>query len=173
MHSIKYLEVLNDPEENQRMLRKLPNHLVTRWSHIVDKSIGEEREEGQSRETLSPTEVNSTDNAREAKYPPFKEFCQFLKTEARIACNPITSLQATKEEDSKANRDKWKPNSKFPKNKDSKDSGFRSFPTGADESKEGREKNREENKAKRTICLFCKASHDIDTCDKFLMPAFN
>ena len=25
MHSIKYLEVLNDPEENQRMLRKLPN----------------------------------------------------------------------------------------------------------------------------------------------------
>ena len=27
---------------------------------------------------------------------------------------------------------------------------------------------REENKDKRTTCLFCKASHDIDTCDKFL-----
>ena len=169
MHSIKYLEVLNDPEENQRMLRKLPNYLVSRWSRIVDKWIEEEREEGQGRETLGPPEVNNTNNAREAKYPPFKEFCRFLKTEARIACNPITSLQATKEEDWKGNGDKWKPNSKFPRNKDSKDhSGFRSFATGADETKEGRERNREENKAKRTTCLFCKASHDIDTCDKFL-----
>lgn len=93
MHSIRYLEVLNDPEENQRILRKLPNHLVSRWSRIVDKSIEEEREEGHSREALGPTEVNSTENARGAKYPSFEEFCRFLKTEARIACNPITSLQ--------------------------------------------------------------------------------
>ena len=168
MHSIKYLEVLNDPEENQRMLRKLPNHLVARWSRIVDKWIGEEREGGQDREALGPPEVNNTDNARQAKYPSFEEFCRFLKTEARIACNPITSLQATKEEDSKGNGDKWRPNSKFPKNKDSKDSGFRSFATGAEETKEGRERHREENKAKRTTCLFCKATHDIDACDKFL-----
>jgi len=83
MHSIKYLEVLNDPEENQKMLRKLPNYLVSRWSRVVDQSIGEEPE-GQGREALSPTEIN-TDNAREAKYPPFEEFCRFLKTEARIA----------------------------------------------------------------------------------------
>ena len=166
MHSIKYLEVLNDPEENQRMLRKLSNYLVSRWSRIVDKWIEEEREEGQGRETSGPPEVNNTNNARETKYPPFEEF---LKTEARIACNPITSLQATKEEGLKGNGDKWKPNSKFRKNKDSKDhSGFRSFATGADETNEGRERNREENKAKRTTCLFCKASHDIDTCDKFL-----
>ena len=41
-------------------------------------------------------------------------------------------------------------------------------PRGAHETKEGRERNREENKAKRTTCLFCKASHDIDTCDKFV-----
>ena len=64
-HSIKYLEVVNDPKENQRMLRKLPN-----W-----KWIEEEREEGQGRETLGPPEVNNTNNAREAKYLPFKEFC--------------------------------------------------------------------------------------------------
>ena len=77
MHSIKYLEVLNDPEENQRVLRKLPNHLVSRWSRIVHKWIEEEREEGQGREALGPPEVNYTNNAREAKYPPFKEFCDF------------------------------------------------------------------------------------------------
>jgi len=128
------------------MLRKLPNYLVSRWSYIVDKSIGEERE-GQGREALSPTEVN-TDNTREAKYPPYEEFSRFLKTEARIACNPITYLQATKEEDSKGNRDNWKPNTKFPKNKDSKDSGFRSFATGADESKEGREKTERRTRLK-------------------------
>ena len=57
MHSIKYLEVLNDPEENQRMLRKLPNHLVLRWSRIVHKWIEEDREEGHGREAgqIGPT----------------------------------------------------------------------------------------------------------------------
>ena len=66
MHSIKYLEVFNDPEENQRILRKLPNHLVSRWSRIVHKWIEEEREEGQGREALGPPEVHNTNNAREA-----------------------------------------------------------------------------------------------------------
>ena len=66
---------------------------------------------------MGPIEVNNTNNAREAKYPPFKEFCPFLKREARIACNPINSLQATKEDDWKGNRDKWKPNSKFQRTK--------------------------------------------------------
>ena len=72
MHSIKYLEVLNNPEENQKMLRKLPNHLVSRWSRIVDKWIGEEREESQGRQALGPPEVNNMDNAREAKYLSFE-----------------------------------------------------------------------------------------------------
>ena len=169
MHSIKYLEVLNDPEENQKMLRKLPNHLVSRWSQIVDKWIGEEREEGQGREALgSPNVVMGSPNVREAKYSPFKEFCQFFKMKPRIACSPITYLQTTKVEDLKGNRDKWKPHSKFPKNKDSKDSGFRSFETGADKIKEGRERDKEDNKAKRMIYLFCKSNLDIDTCHKFL-----
>ena len=159
MHSIKYLEVLNDPEENQKMLRKLPSHLVSRWSRIVDKRIGEEREY-ESREALGAREVN----AREAKYPPFEEFCQFLKTEARIACNPITSLQSTKEEDLRGTGDKWRSSGKFLKNKDS---GVNSFATGGSEVKEGNVKGKEENKAKR-ICLYCKATHDMDACDKFL-----
>ena len=162
MHSIKYLEVLNDPEENQKMLRKLPNHLVSRWSRIVDKRIGEEREEDQSREDSGVPEGN----AREAKYPPFEEFCRFLKTEARIACNPITSLQTTKEEeDSKGTGDKWRSGGKFPRNKDT---GVNSFATGGNEVKEGNVRGREENKSKRTVCLYCKATHDMDACDKFI-----
>lgn len=104
-------------------------------------------------------------NAREAKYPPFEEFCRFLKTEARIACNPITSLQTTKEEDSKGTGDKWRSGGKFPRNKDS---GVNSFATGRNEVKEGNVRGREENKAKRTVCLNCKATHDTVACDKFL-----
>lgn len=104
-------------------------------------------------------------NAREAKYPPFEEFCRFLKTEARIACNPITSLQTTKEEDSKGTGDKWRSGGKFPRNKDS---GVNSFATGRNEVKEGNVRGREENKAKRTVCLYCKATHYTVACDKFL-----
>ena len=141
------------------MLRKLPSHLVSRWSRIVDKRIGEERED-ESREALGAREVN----AREAKYPPFEEFCRFLKTEARIACNPITSLQSTKEEDLRGTGDKWRSSGKFSKNKDS---GVNSFATGGSEVKEGNVKGKEENKAKR-ICLYCKATHDMDAYDKFL-----
>lgn len=102
--------------------------------------------------------------AREAKYPPFEEFCRFLKTEARIACNPITSLQLTKEEDLRGTGEKWRSSGKFSKNKDS---GVNSFATGGSEVKEGNVKGKEENKAKQ-ICLYCKATHDMDACDKFL-----
>lgn len=54
---IKYLKVLDDPDENQRMLQKLPSFVVTRWSRVVDRWLSKE------------------DHA----YPPFTEFCGFLK----------------------------------------------------------------------------------------------
>ena len=34
---IKYLKVLDDPDENQKMTRKLPRHLIDRWSREVDR----------------------------------------------------------------------------------------------------------------------------------------
>ena len=37
MESIEYLNVLNDPEENQEILNKLPSHLVNRWIRKVDR----------------------------------------------------------------------------------------------------------------------------------------
>ena len=42
MNKIHFLNVLNDPDENKKMLRKLPHYLVTRWSRVVDRCIGEE-----------------------------------------------------------------------------------------------------------------------------------
>lgn len=60
--------------------------------------------------------------------------------------------------------DKWRSSGKFSKNKDS---GVNSFTTGGSEVKEGNVKGKEENKAK-LICLYCKATHDMDACDMFL-----
>jgi len=31
MNTIQYLNVLNDPDENQKMIRKLPSQVVVRW----------------------------------------------------------------------------------------------------------------------------------------------
>ena len=39
MKTIQYLNVLNDPDENQKIIQKLPNHLVIRWSRVVDEWI--------------------------------------------------------------------------------------------------------------------------------------
>ena len=70
----------------------------------------------------------------------------------------------TKEEDLRGTGEKWRSSGKFSKNKDS---GVNSFATGGSEVKEGNVKGKEENKAKQ-ICLYCKATHDMDACDKFL-----
>ena len=39
MNTFEYLNILNDPEENQKTIRKLPSYLVTRWSRIVDEWV--------------------------------------------------------------------------------------------------------------------------------------
>ena len=158
MHSIKYLGVLNDPEENQRMLKKLPSYLVSRWSRIVDKCIGEEQTD-----KLNLEEVPC--HAREATYPSFAEFCQFLATEARIACNPVTSLRAIKDEDLKGKTHSGLRRSKGP--------GLSSLATGVNEAAGGSEKSKEEKRNRQTLCLFCKASHDLENCDKFLRLPLN
>ena len=73
MKTIQYLNVLNDPDENQKIIQKLPNHLVVRWSRVVDEWIAVDE----------------------------LEFCKFMRKEARIACNPVTSPQALKAEEAK------------------------------------------------------------------------
>jgi hypothetical protein len=67
----KGLGVLNDCRENRRLLQKLPDWLVTRWSRIVAKIKKESH-----------------------SYPPFSEFVKFVADEATLACDPVTSLGA-------------------------------------------------------------------------------
>ncbi|XP_041845165.1 uncharacterized protein LOC121642470 [Melanotaenia boesemani] len=65
---VKGLAILNDCEENHKLLKKLPEWVVRRWSRIV---------------------VDELDRSQE--YPSFACFTDFLQKEARIACNPIAS----------------------------------------------------------------------------------
>ncbi len=71
MPHLKTLEVLNDCNENQKILLKLPDWLVSRWN----RKVMEARE-------------------AHAGYPQFKEFVNFLSKEADLACDPISSVQA-------------------------------------------------------------------------------
>ena len=91
MNTVRYLKVLNDPDENQRMVRKLPRYLIDRCSREVDRWLDKDDDQYQSKEGRDATDG-------EDGYPPFSVFCHFLQRESRIACNPVTSVKPQKEE---------------------------------------------------------------------------
>ena len=68
MKTNMYLSGLNDCKENQRILRKLPDWVVTRWSRIVQQ--------------------DRCSNA----YPEFAVFSDFMAQEAKSASDPIASV---------------------------------------------------------------------------------
>ena len=49
--------------------------------------------------------MQTAKNRAKVGYPPFSEFCKFMKKEARISSNPVTSPQALKGED-KGNKER-------------------------------------------------------------------
>ncbi|KAL1258159.1 hypothetical protein QQF64_011403 [Cirrhinus molitorella] len=65
---VKGLSILNDCEENHKLLKKLPEWMMRRWSRIIVEELD-----------------------RSGEYPSFVHFTEFMQTEARIACNPIAS----------------------------------------------------------------------------------
>ena len=70
----KFLDCLDSADENQKLLKKLPRYIVDRWKRIIDKWLyGREGDD---------------DMGYQGKFPPFEEFCTFLRNEARIACGP-------------------------------------------------------------------------------------
>ena len=63
--SVKSLSILNDCRENRKMLMKLPDDIVYRWSRRLHG---------------------------DQDYPNFETFVHFISREADILCNPITNL---------------------------------------------------------------------------------
>ncbi|XP_067295957.1 uncharacterized protein [Pseudorasbora parva] len=69
MPHVKGLQILNDYQENQKLVLKLPDWAISRWNRLVTQSLSENHE-----------------------YPSFKKFAAFVSTEAEVACNPVTSF---------------------------------------------------------------------------------
>ncbi|KAK0130929.1 hypothetical protein N1851_034390 [Merluccius polli] len=65
------LQILNDCEENQKLVQKLPDWLASRWNRQVTKTLNDHKE-----------------------FPSFQDFTVFMSLEADVACNPITSFHA-------------------------------------------------------------------------------
>ena len=155
MKTIQYLNVLNDPDENQKIIQKLPNHLVVRWSRVVDEWIAvDELEEDSHTPRMDGKQAKTG-------YPPFAEFCKFMRKEARIACNPVTSPQALKAEGAK---DKVEPGRSKNSSRDKGDVRVRTFATKSEE-KSGNAVT--DSNSKKIICAFCKNNHELDLCEKF------
>ena len=123
------------------MLRKLPRHLADRWTRDGDVSAR---------------------TTRSAAYPPFSAFCDFLKKESRIACNPITALK-TKEEGERKEESQRK--GRFTGNNRNKSFGAGSFATEAEELKDRSGERKEDKEPKADHCLWCKKAHNLDECE--------
>ena len=158
-NTMKYLKVLDDPDENQRMVRKLPRYLIVRWSREVDRWLNKDDDLRHSEETSSDVRKGEMD------YPPFSVFCRFLQRESRIACNPVTTVRPQKEEVAKENSDKGRKLNGFNRRKPP---SFNALATESHEVTDSNINGRKEKKSEATSCPLCKASHDLDVCKQFL-----
>ena len=128
MSQIKGLNVLNDCNENQKLLTKLPDWLTSRWN----------------RKVMEVEEKSQT-------FPTFSQFVAFLTREAKIACNPVTSLHALKPSEGEKTRAQR-----------NRSPGRKALAINSDE------------KSVPASCIFCaKANHSLDNCRRFMEREFS
>ena len=133
MQTIKSLSILNDDRENRKLLTKLPDWIVARWGR-------------------NATHWKET----KGEYPPFKNFAEFIAQEAKIACDPLTSIQSLRGSSSQVFQ-------KTGYKQDKKSLESRSFLSEANiTDKKGL------SVSGKTYCELCKKSHDLDQCRIFL-----
>ncbi|KAK0143561.1 hypothetical protein N1851_018301 [Merluccius polli] len=87
MPHVKGLQILNDCQENQRLVQKLPDWAISRWNRQVTQNL-----------------------SRNQEFPPFQEFAAFVTLEAEIACNPVTSFYALHAPEASAEKRNLKDN---------------------------------------------------------------
>lgn len=71
MPHVEGLQILNDCEENQKLVQKLLEWAASRWNHQVTQSLREK-----------------------SSFPDFRAFAAFVSLEAEVVCNPVTSSYA-------------------------------------------------------------------------------
>ena len=160
MDKINLLNVLNDAEENRKMLSKLPKYIVNRWGRVVDRWIGEDV----NKRSDDEDEVGMPQATKGGNYPSFKEFARFLKKEARIACNPVIAQCFFQELKKKEEKESNYKQSRY------RNVGVNSFASQTGNSSLIPEESpiKPRNDGKKLICIFCKETHKVDICEKFL-----
>lgn len=76
MPHVKGLEILDDCDENQKLVHKLPDWAAAWWNRKVTQTLIETRD-----------------------FPKFIDFVTFMSMEAEITCNPVTSFSALRATD--------------------------------------------------------------------------
>ena len=143
MTTIRNLAVLNDDRENRKLLVKLPEWLVPRWARVVSKHKETHKE-----------------------FPPFKEFAKFISAEAKIACDPVTSLQSLK---SQPEDRTYKPNASTGKAVHGRSLfANKPEPQGVVQSVSVRDSSASISKGPKIACPLCSGSHYLDDCKLFL-----
>ncbi|XP_053398193.1 uncharacterized protein LOC123532323 [Mercenaria mercenaria] len=140
VRSIGSLRCLDDDRENRKLLLKLPDWVVTRWNRSVVKWKDQNN-----------------------SFPPFSEFVKFIVSEAKIACDPITSLQSLK-------GDQGIPEPEKPDRRPKPDSSRRPRPPirGHSHLTETNSTHSSTSVSSNKVsCHLCKGSHDLDECSQF------
>ena len=140
MNNIGYLNVLNDDRENRKLLTKLPDWMVNRWSRIVTQYRDEHR-----------------------SFPPFAKFVEFLEKEAKIANDPVTSIQSLKPDAINNQRGQLDNGRKFSKfGADKRETARRN--AFATETTTNIDRNKTEH-VRKDNCFLCHNAHKIDECE--------
>ncbi|CAC5383579.1 unnamed protein product [Mytilus coruscus] len=145
MKTMATLNALNDNRDNRKLLSKLPDWVVTRWSRIVAKHKEDKRE-----------------------FPSFQTFVDFVEKEVIIANDPVTSIQSVRSETINSTSGKLKTN-RFQRGK--YDNQRRNV-LATETSRVSDKNNYSNNKDQK--CTFCKKTgHFIDLCYQFLEKSVN
>lgn len=146
MPHVKGLQVLNDCEENQKMLVKLPDWITSRWNRYVTEQL---------------------DQAKD--YPSFKEFASFVSKEARIACNPVSSLYALKPSEEKGFREIKRPKANtFATNVKASDVSPTTKSVDIDNNKTKEKWSPPANHSNQVRCMCCGENHSLHKCQRLM-----
>lgn len=131
MPHVKGLDILNDCEENQKLVHKLPDWAASRWNRLVTQSLNESQE-----------------------FPSFKDFANFISTEAEVACNPITSLHALHSSEASSERRNHRD--------------LRRSKASVLTTRTVADIENQNNKRTKAPCILCQdAKHQLHACFKF------
>ena len=144
MQTITGLNILNDSQENRKMLSKLPDWLVSRWN----RQVAQRKEQ-------------------KSEFPTFKDFVEFIGKEAKIACDPVTSPQSLK---CISTVDVGKPHRMHQDGR--RLHGGHALLSDASENSSPSSSNTSDTKGKST-CVLCKGKHFLDTCRAFLSKSLS